>query len=255
MSQASTLQSETQQQTRGAEVTREEWIEARKALLAKEKAFMRERDALSAARRALPMVRVDTRYLFEEANGQRSLAELFEGRRQLIIYHFMFDPSWDEGCKSCSYVADHFGGALAHLAARDTSFAVISRAPLSKLESFKKRMGWTFRWLSSSGTDFNYDYHVSFRPEDVAAKAIEYNYEKRSFPMSEAPGLSVFLREGQDIFHTYSTYARGLDLVINTYNYLDLTPLGRQEEGLPYAMAWVRHHDKYDAPSLSLAPR
>jgi len=228
-------------------VTREAWTEARKALLAKEKAFTRERDALSAARRELPMVKVEKSYIFEEPGGKRALADLFEGKRQLVVYHFMFDPSWDEGCKSCSYVADSFGGAIAHLAARDTSFAAISRAPLAKIEAFKKRMGWKFRWLSSSGSDFNYDYNVSFRPEDVAAGTVEYNYEKKPFPVSEAPGLSVFLREGNDIFHTYSTYGRGLDLLISTYNYLDLTPLGRQEEDLPYGMAWVRHHDKYDA--------
>ncbi|WP_233165982.1 DUF899 domain-containing protein [Archangium sp. Cb G35] len=248
MSQASMITGETNQETRRSVVTREEWVEARRALLAREKAFTRERDALSAARRELPMVKVEKSYLFEEPNGKRSLAELFEGKRQLIVYHFMFDPSWDEGCKSCSFVADNFEGSLVHLSARDTSFAAISRAPFAKLEGFKKRMGWKFRWLSSSGTDFNYDYHVSFRPEDVAARAVEYNYEKKPFSGSEAPGLSVFLREGNDIFHTYSTYARGLDLLINTYNYLDLTPLGRQEQGLPYGMAWVRHHDKYDAP-------
>jgi predicted dithiol-disulfide oxidoreductase (DUF899 family) len=248
MGQASTITGEMKEKTRRSVVTREEWVEARKALLAREKAFTRERDALSAARRELPMVKVEKRYVFEESDGKRTLAELFDGKRQLIIYHFMFDPSWDEGCKSCSFVADNFEGSIVHLAARDTSFAAISRAPLAKLEGFKKRMGWTFRWLSSLDTDFNYDYHVSFRPEDVAAQTVEYNYEKKPFSMSEAPGLSVFLREGNDIFHTYSTYARGLDLLINTYNYLDLTPLGRQEQDLPYGMAWVRHHDKYDAP-------
>lgn len=247
MNQASTMTSGTKQQTQRYEVTHEEWVEARKALLEKEKAFTRERDALSAARRALPMVKVEKSYVFEGPSGKRTLHELFEGKRQLIIYHFMFDPSWDEGCKNCSFVADNFEGSIVHLAARDTSFAAVSRAPLAKIEAFKKRMGWSFRWLSSSGTDFNYDYHVSFRPEDVAAKTVEYNYEKKPFPTSEAPGLSVFLREGSDLFHTYSTYERGLDLLINTYNYLDLTPLGRQEEGLPHGMAWVRHHDRYDA--------
>src|SRR5262249_32419470 len=160
-------------------------LEARKALLAREKAFTRERDALSAARRELPMVKVDKRYVFEEPSGRRTLGELFEGRRQLILYHFMFDPSWDEGCKSCSLVADNFASSIVHLAARDTSFAVISRAPLAKLEAFRKRMGWNFRWLSSSGTDFNYDYHVSFRPEELAARSVEYNYEKSSFSKAE----------------------------------------------------------------------
>ena len=226
-------------------VSREEWTRARKALLAKEKAFSRERDALSAARRELPVVKVEKKYVFEEKSGQRSLAELFAGKRQLIVYHFMLDPSADEGCKSCSLIADGFDSAVVHLAARDTSLVAISRATLAKIEPFKKRMGWGFRWLSSAGGEFNYDYGVSFRPEDVAAKSAEYNYEKKTSGAGEAPGLSVFLREGDAIFHAYSTYGRGLDLLIGTYNYLDLTPLGRQEEDLPYGMAWVRHHDKY----------
>lgn len=239
-------QTSTMQETRRSEVTREQWIEARKTLLAREKAFTRERDALSAARRELPMVKVDKSYVFEEPSGQRKLPELFEGKRQLILYHFMFDPSWEAGCKSCSLVADNFEASIVHLTARDTAFAVISRAPLAKLEAFKQRMGWKFRWLSSSSTDFNYDFHVSFRPEDVAANSVDYNYQKMAFPHSEAPGLSVFLRQGNDVFHTYSTYGRGLDLLINTYNYLDITPLGRNEQDLPYGMSWVRHHDKYD---------
>ena len=230
-------------------VTREEWMIARKALLAKEKDFTRERDALSAARRHLPMVKVEKRYVFEEPAGKRALAELFDGRRQLVVYHFMFHPSWEAGCKSCSYVADNFAGAIVHLAARDTAFVAVSRAPVAKIEPFKKRMGWTFRWLSSSDSDFNYDFAVSFRPEELEAKSMVYNYERKSFPLPEAPGASVFLREGDDVFHTYSTYERGLDVLINAYNYLDLTPLGRQEEGLPYPMAWLRHHDDYGAPS------
>ncbi|WP_224242783.1 DUF899 domain-containing protein [Hyalangium gracile] len=246
MSLASTPTIEPRQQTRRSEATREEWLEARRALLAREKAFTRDRDALSAARRALPMVKVEKNYVFEEPSGKRTLAELFEGRRQLLVYHFMFDPSWSEGCKSCSLVADSFEASIIHLKARDTSFAVVSRAPLTKIEPFKGRMGWKFRWLSSAGTDFNYDYHVSFPPEDMAANSVEYNYAKRPFPAPEGPGLSVFLREGNDIFHTYSTYERGLDLLITTYNYLDLTPLGRQEEGLPPGMPWLRHHDRYD---------
>jgi predicted dithiol-disulfide oxidoreductase (DUF899 family) len=228
-------------------VTREAWIEARKVLLEREKAFTRERDALSAARRELPMMKIEKRYVFEGPDGRRTLADLFDGKRQLLVYHFMFAPSWDQGCKSCSFVADHFEGAIVHLGARDTSFAMISRAPLAKIEPFKKRMGWEYRWLSSSETDFNFDFGVSFSPEDVAAKSVDYNYAKQPLSMPEAPGMSVFLREGDDVFHTYSTYGRGLDLLINTYNYLDLTPLGRQEQDLPYGMAWVRHHDKYDA--------
>jgi predicted dithiol-disulfide oxidoreductase (DUF899 family) len=227
-------------------VSREEWTRARKALLAKEKAFTAERDALSAARRDLPVVKVEREYVFEEPAGKRTLLELFEGKRQLIVYHFMFNPSWDEGCKGCSYVADAFDGAIPHLAARDTSFAAASRAPVAKIEAFKKRMGWGFRWLSSAGSDFNYDYKVSFRPEDGAPRAIEYNYGSRESSMSDLPGLSVFLREGREVFHSYSTYERGLDLLIGAYNCLDLTPLGRQEAGLPQSMAWVRHHDRYE---------
>lgn len=228
-------------------VSREAWLEARRALLAREKAFTRERDALSAARRALPMVEVDARYAFEEPGGTRTLGELFAGRRQLIVYHFMFAPEWEAGCKSCSYVADHFDGALPHLAARDTSLVAVSRAPADKLEAFRRRMGWRFRWLSSSSGAFNYDYHVSFQPEDLAAQAVEYNYETTAFPHSEAPGFSAFLRDGERVFHTYSTYGRGLDLMIGTYNLLDLTQLGRQEADLSFAMAWVRHHDRYGA--------
>jgi predicted dithiol-disulfide oxidoreductase (DUF899 family) len=227
-------------------VSRDEWTAARKELLKKEKEFNRQRDALSAERRELPWVKVDKEYVLEDPRGRASLRDLFDGRRQLIVYHFMFDPSWEDGCKSCSYLADNFDGGVVHLAARDVSFVAISRAPLAKLEAFKKRMGWSFRWLSSFDTDFNYDYHVSFRPEDRAAGKLEYNYENKSFPVSEAPGLSVFIREGDDVFHTYSTYARGLDLLIGTYNFLDLTPLGRDEEQLPYGMSWVRHHDKYE---------
>ena len=221
-----------------------EWLEARKALLAKEKEATRARDALSAERRTLPMVRIEKEYVFEGPKGRRTLGDLFEGRRQLLVYHFMFDPAWDEGCPSCSFVADNFAGALVHLAARDTSFAVISRAPLAKIEPFKKRMGWDFPWLSSFGTDFNYDFQVTLDEHHT-----EYNYapvsaQPAGYPQEgEREGLSVFLRDGDRLFHTYSTYQRGLDPFLNTYNFLDLTPLGRQEEeGI---MRWLRHHDKY----------
>ncbi len=223
-------------------VSRAEWLDARKELLTKEKESTRRRDALSAERRKLPMVEIEKEYVFEGPNGRTNLLDLFEGRRQLIIYHFMFDPSWDEGCKSCSYVADNLEGGIVHLAARDTSFAAISRAPLAKIESFKRRMRWNFPWLSSFGSDFNYDFHVTL---DEAAGSVEYNYETAA-ANGELPGLSVFLRDGDSVFHTYSTYQRGLDLLLNTYNYLDLTPLGRQEEE-GGAMAWLRHHDKYPA--------
>lgn len=224
-------------------VTREAWLDARKALLANEKAFTRERDALAAARRALPMVKVTEPYVFEEKSGKRTLADLFGGKRQLLVYHFMFAPGWEQGCKSCSFVADHFDGVLPHLAARDTAFAAISRAPIDEIEAFKGRMGWKFRWLSSNGNTFNYDFHVSFRSEIE-----EYNYTVGKVKLSDMPGMSAFLRDGEDVFHTYSTYARGVEAFMNTYSLLDLTPLGRHEESLPFTMAWVRHHDRYEAP-------
>ena len=231
-------------------VSRAEWLVARKEVLAKEKEFSRARDALSAERRKLPMVKIDKEYFFEGPKGRVTLRGLFEDRRQLIVYHFMLDPSWDDGCKSCSYIADNFEGGLVHLRARDTSFATVSRAPLAKIEAFKKRMGWTFPWLSSFESDFNYDFHVTL---DRAKGSTEYNYEdigqhdKPGFGgQGERPGLSVFLRDGDQVFHTYSTYQRGLDLLIGTYNYLDLTPLGRQEEGSKHGMAWVRLHDRYE---------
>jgi predicted dithiol-disulfide oxidoreductase (DUF899 family) len=229
-------------------VSRTEWAAARRRLLAKEKEFNRQRDALSAERRRLPMVAIEKAYVFDGPDGRRTLADLFEGRRQLLVYHFMFDPAWDEGCPACSLVADNFASGLVHLAARDTSFAVISRAPLAKIERFRKRMGWDFPWFSSFGTDFNYDFQVTL-DEDHG----EYNYapvsaQPEGYPRKgEREGLSVFLRDGDRLFHTYSTYQRGLDLFLNTYNFLDVTPLGRQEEdGI---MRWVRHHDRYSEGS------
>ena len=236
-------------------VTREEWLSARLALLEQEKQLSRTRDEISAARRRLPMVRVETPYAFEGPDGASSLLDLFEGRRQLIVYHFMFEPGWEEGCPSCSYLADNATGAVLHLAARDTAFAVISRAPFAAIDAFRRRMGWEFTWVSSHDTDFNYDYAVTL---DEARGATEYNFEdaraKRAegrLWMDELPGLSVFLRDGDEVFHTYSTYSRGLDTLLNTYNYLDLTPLGRHEDGLPWSMAWVRHHDRYGAEAAA----
>lgn len=232
-------------------VSRAEWLTARKELLAKEKENTRQRDALSEERRKLPMVKIEKNYIFEGPTGQTSLRDLFGPHRQLIIYHFMFDPSWEEGCKSCSYLADNFVGGIVHLGARNTSFAAISRAPLAKIEAFKSRMGWSFPWRSCFGNDFNYDFHVTL---DEAEGSVSYNFESAAalleagkiwMKKGELPGLSVFLRDGEDIFHTYSTYGRGLDLFLNTYNYLDATPLGRQEDDEPRVMAWVRHHDKY----------
>jgi len=229
-------------------VPQADWVTARKDLLKKEKEFTRLRDELSRQRRELPWENVEKRYVFDGLKGKETLADLFGGKSQLIVYHFMFGPGWKEGCPSCSYLADHFDGAAVHLAQRDASLVVISRAPLPQIEAFKKRMGWQFKWVSSSGNDFNFDYHVSFSKEEKARDKdkVYYNYQMMEFPSEEAPGASVFYKnETGEIFHTYSTYARGLDILIGTYNFLDFTPKGRDEDGLPDAMAWVRHHDRY----------
>ena len=232
-------------------VSREEWIEARKAHLDREKEYTRARDRLSAERRALPWVRVEKAYSFDGPNGKVTLADLFKGRSQLVVQHFMFAPDWDEGCKSCSFWADGFERMIPHLAARDTTLVAISRAPLQKLNAFRHRMGWTFDWLSSAGNDFNYDFAVSFTPEQIKSGAARYNFGTAGWGSEEAPGLSVFYRdERSDIFYTYSTFARGLDMMNAAYHYLDLTPLGRHEDGLPYPMDWVRHRDQYQPAPL-----
>ena len=222
-----------------------EWLAARKDLLAKEKEFSRLRDELSRKRRELPWERVEKQYVFDGPNGKETLADLFGGKSQLIAYHFMFGPGWKEGCPSCSYLADHFDGATIHLANRDVTLLAISRAPLSEIVAFKKRMGWRFKWVSSFGTDFNRDYHVSFMDERTEGK-VYYNYTMTEFPSEEGPGASVFYKDPSgEIFHTYSTFGRGLDILIGTYNFLDLVPKGRDEDGLKHTMAWVRHHDRY----------
>ena len=229
-------------------VSREEWIEARKALLAREKDFTHARDRLSEERRALPWVKVEKPYMFESAAGTKTLAGLFKGRPQLVVQHFMFAPEWHEGCKSCSFWADGFERMISHLAARDTTLVAVSRAPVAKLEAFKTRMGWTFDWVSSAPSDFNFDYAVSFTPDQVKSGANIYNFGTSGFGVEEAPGISVFCRdEAGDIFHTYSCFARGLDMMNAAYHYLDLTPLGRHEEGLPYPMDWLRLRDKYQS--------
>jgi predicted dithiol-disulfide oxidoreductase (DUF899 family) len=228
-------------------VSREQWIEARKALMTREKELTRAREALSAARRELPWVRVDKDYVFDGVEGEMRLADLFKGRSQLIVQHFMFAPAWDEGCKSCSFWADGYERMIPHLAARDTTLVAVSRAPLAKLIAFKRRMGWTFDWLSSAGSDFNYDYAVSFTPEQIRSGAKTYNFGTSGFGTEEAPGISVFYRnDAGEIFHTYSCFARGLDMMNAAYHYLDLTPLGRHEDGLPYPMAWIRLRDRYE---------
>jgi predicted dithiol-disulfide oxidoreductase (DUF899 family) len=227
-------------------VSRQEWLAARKALLAKEKKLTHDRDAVAAERRALPWVKVDKNYVFDSPTGKKTLADLFDGRSQLIIYHFMFGPEWNEGCPSCSFNMDHTDPALVHLAQRDVSFAAVSRAPISKIEPFKKRMGWHFPWVSSYDTDFNYDYRTSFTQEEMAKGKVDYNFDMVEFPSAEAPGISVFYKDSSGrIFHTYSAYARGSENTINTYNYLDYAPKGRDEDHLPFSMAWVRHHDRY----------
>jgi len=223
-----------------------EWLAARKELLTKEKKFTKLRDEMSKERRELPWEKVEKKYTFQGPKGKETLADLFDGRSQLIIYHFMLGPGWKEGCPSCSLLADHFNPSVVHLAQRDVTFVAVSRAPLTEIEAFKKRMGWSFKWVSSSGSDFNYDYHVSFTKEDLAKGEAYYNYRMGKYPGEEWPGASVFCKnEAGEIFHTYSTYSRGLDILIGAYNYLDMTPKGRDEEGLPHGMAWVRHHDRY----------
>jgi predicted dithiol-disulfide oxidoreductase (DUF899 family) len=227
-------------------VSQVEWLAARKEFLTKEKDFTRLRDELSRQRRELPWEKVEKNYIFDGPSGKQSLAELFAGRSQLIVYHFMFGPGWKEGCPSCSLLADHFDGPTIHLANRDVTLAVVSRAPLAEIEAFKKRMGWRFQWVSSFGSDFNRDYHVSFTKEEMAAGKVYYNYDVIEFPSEEAPGASVFHKDGAgNIFHTYSSYARGLDILLGVYNLLDLAPKGRDEDRLAFTMSWVRHHDRY----------
>ena len=227
-------------------VPREAWLKARTAFLAKEKEFSKLRDELARRRRELPWVKVEKQYLFDGPEGQVSLAGLFGARSQLAVYHFMFDPDSKQGCPHCSFWADHYDGMPVHLAQRDVSFAVISRAPLAKIEEFKQRMGWRFRWVSSNRTDFNFDFGVSFTPEQVKNGGF-YNYTQAKVG-SEREGFSAFYKdEAGAIYHTYSTFARGIDLLNGTYNVLDLMPKGRDEEGLEFVQAWVRHHDRYGA--------
>jgi predicted dithiol-disulfide oxidoreductase (DUF899 family) len=228
-------------------VSRGEWIEARKQLLAREKEFTRLRDQLSQDRRDLPWVRVDKDYVFDGPNSKETLAELFAGRRQLIVYHFMFDPDWEAGCKHCSFWADNFNGIIVHLNHRNATMVAISRAPYDKLEAFRKRMGWSFKWLSSYHTDFNQDYHVSVTPEELAKGETYWNYRWRAPNSSEHAGISVFYKDPSDgVFHTYSCYERGLDMLNVAYHYLDLAPKGRDEADLPFRQAWVRYHDNYE---------
>jgi predicted dithiol-disulfide oxidoreductase (DUF899 family) len=226
--------------------TRDAWIEARKELLAKEKEFTRLRDQLSQKRRDLPWVAVEKSYVFEGPNGKETLPQLFEGRTQLIVDHFMFDPSWEAGCKSCSFWADNFNGIIVHLKHRDVTMVIVSRAPYEQLAAYQKRMGWTFKWVSSFGNDFNRDYHVSHTPEELAQGETEYNYTRQKAYASESPGISVFRSDGHGgVYHTYSCYARGMDMLNGAYHLLDLVPKGRDEASLPHNMSWLRRHDEY----------
>lgn len=227
--------------------TREEWLAARLELLEAEKAHRRRSDELARQRQALPWVRLDKDYHFETNEGAVSLADLFDGRHQLLVQHFMLGPGWEQGCPSCSFMADHTDGMLVHLAHRDTSFAAISRAPLVEIERYRKRMGWRFRWASSYGNDFNRDFGVSFTPDEVAAGELHYNYRVSSSNVNdELPGISAFYRDDNGtVFHTYSTYGRGVEVMMGTYRMLDLTSRGRDERDVPNKMEWVRRHDEY----------
>jgi len=226
-------------------VSRDEWVEERKKLLQKEKELTRHRDEVNSARLELPWVQVEKNYEFEGPNGKESLADLFDGRSQLIVYHFMYGPGWSQGCDGCSFLADHIDGANLHLPHHDVTLIAVSRAPYAEFQAFKKRMGWQFKWVSSNGSDFNFDYGVSFTKESIEQGKNTYNYEERgSTEEGEGPGLSVFYKDDNgDIYHTYSTYARGGDILINTYNYLDIAPKGRNENQI---MDWMRLHDEYD---------
>lgn len=238
-------------------VSADRWVAERKTLLAREKELTRLRDQIARERRALPWVRIEKDYAFDAPEGRRALAELFEGRRQLLVQHFMLGPGWEQGCPSCSFMADHIDGMHVHLAHRDVTLLVVSRAPLAEIERFRRRMGWQFKWVSSHGSDFNRDFGVSFTPQERTRGQGEvyYNYGMQPFPAEEAPGLSVFYRDDAgEIFHTYSTYGRGVEVMMGTYNLLDLTPKGR-DENPGHGMDWVRHHDRYEpAPRVKPAP-
>ena len=224
-------------------VGHEEWVAARKDFLKQEKEFTRLRDDLNRRRRALPWEKVDKQYSFDGPDGKESLSDLFEGRSQLVVYHFLFPPEWDEGCPHCSFWADNFNSIIIHLNQRDVTFVAISRAPRSKIEAFERRMGWTFKWLSAGGNDFNYDYGVSFKPAEQ--KSPVFNYGTIAPGMSDREGTSVFYKDDDgSLFHTYSTYARGIDMMNTAYHYIDLTPKGRDEGDNP--QFWVRRHDEYD---------
>jgi predicted dithiol-disulfide oxidoreductase (DUF899 family) len=232
--------------TKHSIVSKEQWLEARRALLAEEKAWTRQRDRLSEKRRALPWVRVEKDYVFDGLGGPVTLAQLFDGRRQLVVYHFMFGPDWEEGCPGCSLLSDQVDGARRHFEHNDVSWVAVSRAPIAKLEAYRKRMGWTFRWVSSAGNDFNFDYHVSF-PAGTREKGVVYNFERQPDPeIDELPGVSVFYKDDDGtIYHSYSTYGRGGEMFLPVYSWLDIVPKGRNETQHGTLMDWVKRHDRY----------
>lgn len=235
-------------------VSMDQWVTERKALLAREKELTRLQDQIASERRALPWVRIDKAYAFDAPEGRRTLADLFEGRRQLLVQHFMLGPGWEEGCKSCSYMADHIDGMKLHLEHRDITMLVISRAPLIEIERFRERMGWKFKWVSSYGTEFNHDFGVSFTKDELAQDEVYYNFDMQPFPHEEAPGVSVFYRnEAGEVFRTFSTYGRGVEVMMGTYRMVDLTPKGRDERNRFDTMDWVRHHDRYEAEAPAKA--
>jgi predicted dithiol-disulfide oxidoreductase (DUF899 family) len=236
-------------------VSRGEWLEARKQLLAREKELTRQKDELSARRRALPWVKVEKNYVFDSNEGRKSLTDLFAGRSQLIIHHFMLGPGWQQGCVGCSFHADHADGAIVHLEHHDVSFVRVSRAPLAEIQAFNRRMGWRARWVSSFDSDFNYDYGVSFRKEDIEKGRAVYNFQVSEIQIEDLSGISVFCKnEAGEVFHTYSSYARGDEAALTTYFYLDLTPKGRNEPGPRKNLSdWVQHHDRYENPGTVAA--
>jgi predicted dithiol-disulfide oxidoreductase (DUF899 family) len=226
-------------------VDNDTWLAARKDLLDEEKAFQKARDELAQKRRELPWRKIETEYVFETEHGQKTLSKLFGDASQLLVYHFMFHPEWDAGCKSCSFWADSYNGSLKHLRARDVALVAISRAPLDLLLKYRERMGWSFPWVSSASNSFNYDFGVSFSQRQIDAGEADYNYEKGNARIEELPGISVFAREGDEVYHSYSTYGRGLDPYNATYQLLDIVPKGRDEQDLPYPQDWVKRHDEY----------
>jgi predicted dithiol-disulfide oxidoreductase (DUF899 family) len=226
-------------------VSEKEWVKARKQLLVKEKKFSKLRDELNKQRRALPWVKIEKEYVFDGPSGKETLADLFAGKSQLLVYHFMFGPGWGDGCPHCSFWADHYDSVNKHIGARDATLVVISRAPLKEITPFKKRMGWQFKWLSSNGTDFNFDLNVSFTPEQIKNGTAIYNYAPLDMDIDEREGASAFYKDSKgNVYHTYSTYARGIDLLNTTYNFIDLTAKGR-DENPERNQDWVRYHDEY----------